>query len=217
MRSTFLGVSAAAIGIGLAATGCSSGGNSAAIVAPSHKAVAGTKSASSHSPMTSSPNPTTHHTIGDACSKMPTTGMGSISGMASAPTATAVANNPQLTVLTHAIAEAGLTGTLNSATAVTLFAPDDAAFHALGGGNLKTLIAHKADLTKLLEYHIVKGRVTPAHLAAGKPLLTLVGLPVHPVKSGKAYKVNGALVTCGNIQTANGSVYIVDRVLIPTP
>jgi uncharacterized surface protein with fasciclin (FAS1) repeats len=216
MRSTFLGVSAAAIGIGLAATGCSSGGNSAAIVAPNHKAVAGTKSASSHSPMTSSPNPNTHHTIGDACAKLPTTGMGSISGMSSATTATAVADNPQLTVLSHAIAEAGLTTTLNSAT-VTLFAPDDSAFHALGAGNLKTLLAHKADLTKLLEYHIVKGRVTPAHLAGGKPLLTLVGLPVHPVKSGKAYKVNGALVTCGNLQTANGTVYIVDRVLIPTP
>jgi uncharacterized surface protein with fasciclin (FAS1) repeats len=58
--------------------------------------------------------------------------------------------------------------------------------------------------------------VTPADLAAGKPLLTQVGLSVHPAKSGTVYMVNTARVTCGNIQTANGTIYILDKVLIPT-
>ena len=213
MRSTFLGVSGAVIGIGLAVAGCSSGGNSAAITAPSHKATASTKPVSSHSPAAAS---SIHQAIGAGCAKLPATGMGSVSGMASAPIATAVSHNPQLTELSHAIDEADLTGTLNSASAITLFAPDDSAFHALGSGNLKALMASKTDLAKLLKYHIVKGRVTPADLAAGKPILTEVGLPVHPAKSGKVYKVNSALVACGNIQTTNGTIYIVDRVLIPT-
>ena len=211
MRSTFLGVSGAVIGIGLAIAGCSSGGNSAAITAPSHKAT--TMPASTHSPAAAS---STHQTVGAGCAKLPATGTGSVSGMASAPVATAVSHNPQLTELTHAIDEARLTGALNTATAITLFAPDDAAFHALGSGNLKTLMASKADLAKLLEYHIVKGRVTPADLAAGKPLETEVGLRVHPAKSGDVYKVNSALVACGNIQTTNGTIYIVNKVLIPT-
>jgi uncharacterized surface protein with fasciclin (FAS1) repeats len=209
VRSTFLRVSGAVIGIGLAVAGCSSGGNSAAVKAPAHKV------ASSHSPAVSA-TPSTHLTVGDACAKLPATGLGSVSGMTAVPIATAVSHNPQLTVLSHAISEAGLTGALNSATAVTLFAPDDSAFHALGSGNLKTLMANKADLAKLLEYHIVRGRVTPADLAAGKPLATEVGLRVHPVKSGDVYKVNSALVSCGNIQTTNGTIYIVNKVLIPT-
>jgi uncharacterized surface protein with fasciclin (FAS1) repeats len=199
------------IGIGLAVAGCSSGGNSAAIKAPTHKPTA----SASHSPAAASPTRASHQAVGDACGHLPATGKGSISGMAAAPVATAVSQNPQLTELAHAISEAGLTKTLNSATAITLIAPDDSAFHALGSGDLKKLMASKADLAKLVQYHIVKSRVTPADLAAGKPLPTEVGLSVHPSKSGDVYKVNTARVTCGNIQTANGTIYIVDKVLIP--
>jgi uncharacterized surface protein with fasciclin (FAS1) repeats len=200
------------IGIGLALAGCSSGGNSAATKAPSHKPTA----SSTHSPATAAKTRASHQAVGDACAKLPATGKGSVAGMAAVPVATAVSQNPQLTELAHAISEAGMTKTLNSATAITLFAPDDSAFHALGSADLKKLMASKADLAKLVEYHIVKSRVTPADLAAGKPLATEVGLSVHPAKSGDVYKVNTARVTCGNIQTANGTVYIVDKVLIPT-
>jgi uncharacterized surface protein with fasciclin (FAS1) repeats len=221
MRTTFLGACATVLGIGLTVAACSSSGNSAAIKAPSHapshKAVASTKPASDQSSMPASAAPgMTGKTVGAACAKLPASGTGSVSGMASEPVGTAIAHNPQLTQLAHAIDKAGLTGTLNSSTAITVFAPDDSAFSALGSGNLKTLLASKADLTKLLEYHIVKGRVTPADLATAKPLTTLVGLPLHPAKSGADYKVNGALVTCGNIQATNGTIYVLDKVLIPT-
>jgi uncharacterized surface protein with fasciclin (FAS1) repeats len=212
VRSTFLGVSGAVIGIGLALAGCSSGGTSAATKPPTHKPTV----SSSHSPKAAAQTGASHQAVGDACGQLPATGKGSVAGMAAAPVATAVSQNPQLTDLAHAISEAGMTKTMNSAKAITLFAPDDSAFHALGAGDLKTLMASKADLAKLVEYHIVKSRVTPADLAAGKPLLTQVGLSVHPAKSGDVYKVNTARVTCGNIQTTNGTIYIVDKVLIPT-
>jgi uncharacterized surface protein with fasciclin (FAS1) repeats len=58
--------------------------------------------------------------------------------------------------------------------------------------------------------------VTPADLAAGKPLTTQLGLPVHPAKSADKYKVNNAEVVCGNIPTSNATLYILNKVLIPT-
>jgi uncharacterized surface protein with fasciclin (FAS1) repeats len=135
--------------------------------------------------------------------------------MARVPVVTAASHNPLLTDLAHAADVAGLASTLNSASAVTLFAPDNSAFKALGKGNYKTLMANRADLAEVLKYHVVKGRVTPAELAARKPLPTLAGLPVHPVKSRNVYKVNGVRVICGNLHTANATIYIVDEVLVP--
>jgi len=135
--------------------------------------------------------------------------------MAAAPVAVAAAHNPLLSDLSRAVRAAGLASTLNSASAITVFAPDNAAFAALGSGNVKTLLANKADLVKVLEYHVVKGRVTPAELATGKPLTSLLGLKIQPAISGGVYEINNASVICGNIKTSNATVYILDKVLIP--
>jgi uncharacterized surface protein with fasciclin (FAS1) repeats len=137
--------------------------------------------------------------------------------MASAPVATAVAHNPLLIELARAIRKAGLTGKLNSAAAITVFAPEDAAFTALGRGNLATLLADKADLTKTLKYQVVSGRQTPADLSTGKHLTTLLGTVIVPVKKRNDYRVNDAQVVCGNIQTTNATIYIVSKVLVPIP
>jgi uncharacterized surface protein with fasciclin (FAS1) repeats len=142
--------------------------------------------------------------------------MGSVHGMASEPVATAISHNPQLTDFSKAITAAGLTKTLDSAKAISVFAPDNAALAALGSGNVKTLMGNKADLTKVIQYHVATTSVTPADLAAAKPLTTQLGLPVHPAKSGDKYKVNNAEVVCGNISTSNAMLYIVSKVLIPT-
>jgi uncharacterized surface protein with fasciclin (FAS1) repeats len=136
--------------------------------------------------------------------------------MASLPAATAAAHNPQLVQLTRFIKAAGMTNMLNSAKAITIFAPDNAAFVALGQGNLTTLLASKSDLTKVLEYQVAIGRHTPADFANREHLTTLQGTAVLPAQSGRHwYIVNNADVVCGNIQTANATIYIVDRVLVP--
>jgi len=237
MRSTVLMMVAAAIGVSVAAAGCGSDGNSASIAAVRHRGQASNGPASTSPPSTSpsstgpassnSPEATARataasqesandRTFGPACAKIPATGAGSRSGMATVPVVTAAAHDPLLTDLAHAAAVAGLTSTLNSASAVTVFAPDNSAFSALGKGNYKTLMANRADLAKVLRYHVVKGTVTPAELAERKPLLTLAGLPVHPVKSKDIYKVNGVRVICGNLHAANATIYIVNEVLVPT-
>lgn len=242
MRSTLLMVAAAAIGVSVAAAGCGSDGNSASMAAARHRGQArigpaatspastgpastgpaSTGPASSNSPgavdrtaVASQPS-VTGRAFGPACARIPATGAGSRRGMATVPVATAASHDPLLTDLAHAAEVAGLTSTLNSASAITLFAPDNSAFKALGDGNYKTLMANRADLAKLLKYHVVKGSVTPAELAARKPLLTLAGLPVHPVKSRDTYEVNGVRVICGNLHAANATIYIVNRVLVPT-
>jgi uncharacterized surface protein with fasciclin (FAS1) repeats len=137
--------------------------------------------------------------------------------MASVPVATALAHSRLLTEIAHAIRAAGLAGNLNSATAITVFAPADSAFAALGRGNLATLRADRSDLTKVVEYHVVRGRQTPADLASGKHLTTLLGTVIVPAKSRARYRVNNAQVICGNIRTANATIYIVNKVLVPIP
>jgi uncharacterized surface protein with fasciclin (FAS1) repeats len=142
-------------------------------------------------------------------------GAGSFTGMATAPVATAASANPLLSTLVTAVKQAGLVNTLNSAAGITVFAPDNAAFAKIPASTLKTVLADKPELTKILTYHVVAGRVTPAELASGKTLKTLEGGTVTPAMMGSSYTVNGASVVCGNVQTANATVYIIGSVLMP--
>jgi uncharacterized surface protein with fasciclin (FAS1) repeats len=135
--------------------------------------------------------------------------------MAAAPVATAASANPVLSTLVAAVKAAGLVDTLNSASAITVFAPDNAAFAQIPAATLKSVLANKAELTKILTYHVVSGRITPAQLAAGTPVKTLEGATVTPAKMGSTYEVNKAQVVCGNVQTANATVYIISSVLMP--
>jgi uncharacterized surface protein with fasciclin (FAS1) repeats len=225
MKPRLIGVATAALGVCLAAAACSSSGTTTSAAAnthtamPSHSAMpSDTTMAPSHNPVSGSPAaaPNGTGTIGASCAKLPAKGTGSVSGMASEPVATAVSHNPQLTDFSRAIDTAGLAHTLNTAKTITVFAPDNSALAALGAGNVKTLLGNKADLTKVIQYHVVTLHVTPANLAAGKPLPTQLGLPVHPAKSGDKYTVNNAEVACGNIATSNATLYIINKVLIPT-
>jgi uncharacterized surface protein with fasciclin (FAS1) repeats len=74
---------------------------------------------------------------------------------------------------------------------------------------------HAADRSQILTYHVVSGRVTPAELAHGMTLHSLEGSPLKTSKMGSVYEVNNADVICGNIQTANATVYVISKVLTP--
>ena len=98
--------------------------------------------------------------------------------------------------------------------AITIFAPANAAFAKLPASAM-TMMHSKAELTKILKYHVVSGHITPGELASGKPLTTLEGGTLKPSKMGAVYEVNNADVICGNIHTANATVYVINKVLIP--
>jgi uncharacterized surface protein with fasciclin (FAS1) repeats len=198
---------AATAGLALGAAACgSSGGSSAASSA---------SPASSSAAAPSSSASTASAPFGPGCSSVPSSGKGSFSGMSAAPVATAASANPLLSTLVTAVKKAGLVDTLNSASGITVFAPDNAAFAKIPAATLKKVLASKSELTKILTYHVTSGRQTPTMLATGTPIKTLEGSTVTPAKMGSSYEINKSQVVCGNVQTANATVYIISTVLMP--
>lgn len=154
--------------------------------------------------------------FGPACADVPTEGEGSVDGMADDPVATAASNNPLLTTLVSAVGEAGLVDTLNSEEALTVFAPTDEAFEKVPAETMDAAMADPEGLlTDVLTAHVVAGRVAPADLAGEHDTLN-ADQPVTIEGSGEDFTVNGsAAVVCGNVQTANATVYLIDEVLLP--
>jgi uncharacterized surface protein with fasciclin (FAS1) repeats len=157
----------------------------------------------------------TGEAFGAACSAVPATGAGSFEGMAGDPVATAASNNPVLSTLVTAVTEAGLGDTLNSAEDITVFAPTNDAFAAVPAETMDAAMADPSGLlTTVLTYHVVPGRLSPDQLAGTHT--TLQGADLEVAGSGEEFTVNGsAVVVCGNVQTANATVYIIDGVLLP--
>ncbi|MDT0439151.1 MULTISPECIES: fasciclin domain-containing protein [Streptomyces] len=154
--------------------------------------------------------------FGTACGAVPKSGAGSFSGMAKDPVATAASNNPALSTLVSAVKKAGLVDTLNNAQNITVFAPTNDAFAKIPKATLDKILNDKAELTKVLTYHVVGQKVTPQELGKGS-FTTLEKSKLTTAGSGESYTVNGtAKVVCGNVKTANANVYIIDNVLMPT-
>ncbi|MFJ7903996.1 fasciclin domain-containing protein [Streptomyces sp. NPDC096198] len=153
--------------------------------------------------------------FGPACSAVPKNGAGSFDGMAKDPVATAASNNPALSTLVSAVQKAGLVDTLNNAQDITVFAPTNDAFKKIPKVTLDKVLNDKAELTKILTYHVVGKKLTPKDLENGS-FDTLEKSQVMTSGSGESYTVNGsAKVVCGNVRTANANVYIIDSVLMP--
>ncbi|MCY7400765.1 MAG: fasciclin domain-containing protein [Nocardioides sp.] len=151
--------------------------------------------------------------FGPGCAGVPTEGEGSVEGMADDPVATAASNNPLLKTLVAAVTEAGLVDTLNSAEALTVFAPSDDAFAKIPKKDLNALLADKKALTTVLTHHVVEGKIAPADLAG--ELETLAGDTIMVEGSGEDFTAEGAAVVCGNVSTANATVYVIDSVMMP--
>jgi uncharacterized surface protein with fasciclin (FAS1) repeats len=154
-------------------------------------------------------------TFGDGCSAVPKTGDGSFQGMATAPVASAAGANPVLSTLVTAVSKAGLVDTLNSQKAITVFAPTNDAFAAIPPKTLDAVLADKATLTKILTYHVVAGKIAPDQLAG--PHTTLEGDTLKISGSDPDFVVGTqkASIVCGNVPTANATVYIINSVLMP--
>ncbi|MFW5473613.1 fasciclin domain-containing protein [Knoellia sp. CPCC 206450] len=200
---------ALALPLGLAA--CGSSDDSADTAASSSTSESMSPSASaSESPsddMMSEP-------FGAACSQVPASGAGSFDGMSTAPVATAASANPLLSTLVSAVKEAGLVDTLNGAPELTVFAPTNDAFAKVPKATMDAAMADpKGLLTKVLTNHVVEGKISPDKLAGDHK--TLGGGTITVAGSGEDFTVGEAKVACGNVQTANATVYIIDGVLLP--
>jgi len=154
--------------------------------------------------------------FGTACSSVPSSGAGSFEQMMTAPLVTAASGNPLLSSLVTDLELAGLTDTLDTAQALTVFAPTNDAFEAAAEADPEGMEAMMADPTGdfagLLSYHVVEGQIPPGQLAGEHT--TLQGGTLTVTGSGEEFTVNGsAMVVCGDIHTDNATVYIIDEVL----
>ena len=143
---------------------------------------------------------------------------GTLEGMAKDPVATAASNNPVLTTLVTAVKAAGLVDTLNSADKLTVFAPTDCAFAHLDPATLKAALADPSGLlTKVLGFHVIAGkRLASADLAKTTELDTFTGEKLSISSANGVITVGGqAKVLVPDIQTANATVYLIDKVMIP--
>jgi len=198
------------VALSLTAAACSSDSKTAT-TATTAKSSATTQDAAKAAGLTAT-------NFGPGCAAVPTDGKGSFSGMAQDPAATAASNNPALSTLVAAVKAAGLVDTLNGTGPFTIFAPTNDAFAKIDKATLAKVLADKATLTKILTYHVIAGqKMNAQQLADAGTVKTVEGDSVKITKAGDTININGqTAVVCGNVQTANGTVQIIDTVLMPS-
>jgi transforming growth factor-beta-induced protein len=144
---------------------------------------------------------------------------GTLAGMTDDPVATAASSNPVLTTLVTAVGDAGLVDTLNSADALTVFAPTDCAFAALDPATLNAALADPTGLlTQVLGFHVVVGEQLSADdLATMTEVQTFTGAELPVSADGETITVGGgqAHVVVPDIHTANATVHLIDAVMLP--
>jgi uncharacterized surface protein with fasciclin (FAS1) repeats len=124
--------------------------------------------------------------------------------------------NKNFSTLVTALKAADLVSTLSAEGPYTVFAPTNAAFAKLPKATLANLLKpqNKAQLTKILTYHVVSGAVTSNQLKSG-PVATVEGGNVNVKISGKKVTVNNANVIMADVKASNGVIHAIDTVLIP--
>lgn len=120
------------------------------------------------------------------------------------------------TTLVAAVQAAGLVDTLKGEGPFTVFAPTDEAFAALPEGTVENLLKpeNKDQLTAILTYHVVAGKVMSTDLADGMNATTVQGGDL-TVDLSDGVKISGATVTSADIEASNGVIHVIDTVLLP--
>ena len=121
----------------------------------------------------------------------------------------------RFTTLLSAVEAAGLVDTLNSEGPFTVFAPTDEAFAKLPAGTIEALLQDIPQLSSILLYHVVPGKLMAADVTAADYLNTAQGESVRiKVEDGKAY-INEAQIILTDIEAANGVIHVIDTVILP--
>jgi uncharacterized surface protein with fasciclin (FAS1) repeats len=138
-------------------------------------------------------------------------------------------NSKDHTTLVAAVKAAGLVETLQGAGPFTVFAPTNDAFENLPDGTVETLLKpeNKEQLTKVLTYHVVAGKLDYAALAKaiqagnGKASLkTVQGGTLTAMMNGRNIALsdaagNVANVTITDVNQSNGVIHVIDKVVLP--
>jgi len=119
--------------------------------------------------------------------------------------------------LVTAIQEADLVEALKAEGPFTVFAPTDQAFSDLPEGTLDNLLENTDQLSNVLLYHVVSGKVMAEDVLGmdGAMVETLLGETIEiSIKDGMVY-INDAQVITTDIETSNGVIHVINKVLVP--
>jgi uncharacterized surface protein with fasciclin (FAS1) repeats len=119
--------------------------------------------------------------------------------------------------LVAALTQANLVSALQADGPFTVFAPTDAAFTA-AGIDLSTFDTpeENATLADILTYHVYSGAVPSSAVTDGLAVNMLNGdKATFAVAADGTVSVGGANVTTADVQTTNGVIHVIDKVLLP--
>lgn len=127
-------------------------------------------------------------------------------------------NDGRFTTLVSAVQAADLVGTLKGEGPYTVFAPTDDAFAALPEGTLDSLLQpeNKQQLTDILLYHVVPGKVMASDVVGLDSASTVLGQDATiKVEDGRVFLNDTAEIVITDIETTNGVIHVIDTVLLP--
>jgi uncharacterized surface protein with fasciclin (FAS1) repeats len=127
---------------------------------------------------------------------------------------TAVAGG-QFKTLVSLVEAAGLAETLSGKGSFTVFAPTDAAFAKVPRSTLDSLMNDRAELRRVLLYHVLGERYRAARLKRAGSVRTLAGPRLQVRRRGRGVRVQGAKVLKPDVAASNGLIHVINRVLIP--
>lgn len=104
---------------------------------------------------------------------------------------------------------------LKSAGPFTVFAPTDDAFAKIPKDQLEALLANKTQLTAVLTYHVVAGKVMSTNLTDDMAVKMVQGENVTITLADGGVMVNDAKVVQADIVCTNGVIHAIDTVLMP--
>ena len=123
----------------------------------------------------------------------------------------------QFTTLVAAVQAAGLVETLKGEGPYTVFAPTDEAFAALPEGTVENLLKpeNKDQLVAVLTYHVVPGKIMASDVAGKVMEVASVQGSELSVDATNGVTVDNANVVAADIETSNGVIHVIDKVVLP--
>jgi uncharacterized surface protein with fasciclin (FAS1) repeats len=123
----------------------------------------------------------------------------------------------QFNTLVAAVQAAGLVETLKGEGPFTVFAPTDEAFAALPEGTVETLLKPENldQLVAVLTYHVIPGKVMSTDIAGQSLEVASVQGSSLKVDATNGVTVDGANVVAADIETDNGVIHVIDKVVLP--
>ena len=122
-------------------------------------------------------------------------------------------SNEGFSTLVAAVQAANLVEILKSPGPFTVFAPNDAAFAKLPPGTITTLLQNIPQLTRILCYHVVPGKLTKADLEKLSSVTSVESSPIS-LDFTEAFEVKNSTVIAANIEADNGIIHVIDNVIL---